>query len=129
MDFTEITKKTGSIIAKIKNNNKLVEELNKKFNPTFVEIIENLQKTDKTLCQLLMVWYMNTYSIDEDELNNIVEKYKDKTIKKQTKPKYVLESGCGNTSGWLYNGGCSGGYGTIHIDSGCGGSSSSRGGC
>lgn len=112
MDFTEITRKTGSIIAKIKNNNKLIAELNKQFNPTFVEIIESLQKTDKTLAQLLMVWYMNTYSVNEDDLNNIVDKYKDKTIKKSSK---------------CYWGGC--GSSDYMDDSGCGSSPSSRGGC
>lgn len=127
MDFTEITRKTGSIIAKIKNNNKLIAELNKQFNPTFVEIIESLQKTDKTLAQLLMVWYMNTYSVNEDELNNLVDKYIDKTAKKLPKARHVAESGCGNTSGWLYGGGCS--SSDYMDDSGCGSSTSSRGGC
>lgn len=123
MEITNLTKNIGEIIAKIKNNNKLVEELNKSFNPTFVEIIESLQKTDPTLAKMLMVWYMETYSIDDKRLNDIVNKYQ---VKKKVKPHYVLESGCGNTSGWLYSGGCSS---SNYIGgSGCG-SSSRIGGC
>lgn len=125
MEITNLTKNIGEIIAKIKNNNKLVEELNKSFNPTFVEIIESLQKTDPTLAKMLMVWYMETYSIDDKRLNDIVNKYQ---VKKKVKPVYVAESGCGNTSGWLYGGGCGSSSVSRSYSGGCG-SSSRSGGC
>lgn len=128
MDLTNVTRTIGDTIAKIKNNNKLIEELNKKFNPTFVEIIESLQKTDPTLAKMLMVWYMETYCIDDKELEDIVSKYQKKPKKTTSKPSYVAESGCGNTSGWLYSG-CGAPTRKIHIDSGCGSTSRSDSHC
>lgn len=130
MDITNLTKTIGDTIAKIKNNNKLVDELNKAFNPTFVEIMENLQETDPTLAKMLMVWYLDTYSLDKNKLNKLVANYQDKK-KTQSKP-FVLESGCGNTSG-IYGGGCSDSdsgfqWRRNRSSSGCG-SSSSSGGC
>lgn len=129
MNLTDITKQMGNIIANIKNNNVLVDELKTKFNPTFVEIMENLQETDPTLAKMLMVWYTETYTIDESELVNLVNKYQiKKKTKRESKPTYVVESGCGNTSGWFY-GGCGSSAGSRSYSGGCGYSSSNSGGC
>ena len=107
MDFTNLTKTIGDTIANIKNNNKLVDELNKKFNPTFVEIIESLLKTDQTLAKMLMVWYMENYSIDNDQLTKLVNKYQ---VKKTSSNTYngcgSSNGGCGYSSGRSYSGGC-----------------------
>ena len=114
MGLTDFTRTIGDTIAKIKNNNKLIDELNKKFNPTFVEIIENLQKTDPTLAKMLMVWYMETYSIDDKELETIVNKYQKKPKKTRETSHYTFEdytcgssrsSGCGSTY-YSSSGGC-----------------------
>ena len=134
MNLTSITKDIGNTIARIKQNNQLIDELNKQFaNPTFLEILEDAKKTNSVLATMLMLWYKEKYfdgkndepSTIYDELIATLAEEKPKQ-KKKTKPHYVLESGCGNTSGWLYGGGC--GSSDYMDDSGCGGSSS-RGGC
>lgn len=131
MSFTDFTKNIGDTIAKIKNNNKLIDELNKRFNPTFVEIMESLQKTDPTLAKMLMVWYTETYTIDESELVNLVDKYQvKKKVKRESKSTYASSGGCTNPSWESYGGGCgSSSVSSGYSGGGCGYSSSSRGGC
>ena len=101
MDLTNITRTIGDTIAKIKNNNKLIEELNKKFNPTFVEIIENLQKTDPTLAKMLMCWYMETYCIDDKELDALVSKYQKKPRKVSSSSSKTYSSSGGCNAPWV----------------------------
>ena len=43
INLTDITKNIGNTIAKIKNNNELITELNKAYNPTFTEILEDVK--------------------------------------------------------------------------------------
>lgn len=106
MDLTNITRTIGDTIAKIKNNNKLIEELNKKFNPTFVEIIENLQKTDPTLAKMLMCWYMETYCIDDKELDALVSKYQKKPRKVSNSSSKTYSSSGGCDAPFASSGGC-----------------------
>lgn len=132
MDLTSITKNIGNTIARLKQNNQLIDELNKQYaNPTFLEILEDAKKTNSVLATMLMLWYEQKYSTNNvqssiyDELIENLELEEQKKQKKKAKPRYVLESGCGNTSGWMYSGGC--GSSNWSNDSGCG--SSSSGGC
>ena len=131
MSFTDFTKYIGDTIAKIKNNNELIDELNKRFNPTFIDIMESLQKTNPTLAKMLMIWYNETYTIDESELANLVNKYKvKKKTKRESNHTYATTGGCDGPS-WDSNGGC--GSSSINAGyyngGGCGYSGSSRGGC
>lgn len=98
--FTGITKNVGLIAAKIEDNNLLISELNKKYNPTFLEIIKELQKSkdDSVLLALLLTWYINKYSVDESELNKIMNKIRNEAIDisglySKRKP---MKSGCSN---------------------------------
>ena len=132
MDLTNITRTIGDTIAKIKNNNKLIEELNKKFNPTFVEIIENLQKTDPTLAKMLMCWYMETYCIDDKELDALVSKYQKKPRKTSSNSSKTYSSSGGCNAPYASSGGCNDAdsgflWRRIRSSGGCG--SSSSGGC
>lgn len=133
MDLTAITKNIGNTIARLKQNNQLIEDLNKQCaNPTFLEILEDAKKTNGVLATMLILWYEQKYSNNVqssiyDELMDNLELEEQKKQKKKSKPRYVLESGCGNTSGWMYSGGC--GSSSWKNDSGCGSSSSSSGGC
>ena len=113
MDLTGITKQIGDVVAKIKNNNKLIDELNTRYNPTFVEILEDLKDTDSTLAAMLTFWYMNKYSIDESKLDMIMDDIRkqydlstNSTTKKKSGtrkpsiPSYSsYDSGCGNNGG------------------------------
>lgn len=137
MDLTNITKQIGDVIAKIKNNNKLIDELNTRYNPTFVEILEDLKDTDGTLAAMLTFWYMNKYSINENKLDMIMDDIRRQydlstnTSKKKfgsrssSTPSYIYECSCGNNGGSI---GCGVSSSKRSYSSGCGGSSSS-GGC
>lgn len=81
-DFTNITKKLGSSFEKIKRHNKLIDETRKQYNPTFLEIMEELKNDDKTLFNMMMVWYMSKNSIDDHDdiyatVENIIKKTQD----------------------------------------------------
>ena len=132
MDLTNVTRVIGDTIAKIKNNNKLIEELNKKFNPTFVEIIENLQKTDPTLAKMLMCWYMETYCIDDKELDALVSKYQKKPKNALSGSSKTYSSSDGCNGHYAFSGGCNDAdsgflWSRNRSSGGCG--SSSGGGC
>lgn len=104
MELTALTKNIGTIIAKLKNNNRLIEELNKCYNPTFVEILEDLKDTDETLATMLSLWYMKKYSVNDAKLQSVINEIKsdfkiNDTPKKKTMTYY--DSGCG--SGSTYN--------------------------
>ena len=100
IDFTTVSKNIGSLIAQLKNNNKLIDELDKLYNPTFVEILEDLQENDKTLATMLLMWYCNKYDQREDEMDKLISKLKGKTtkVKPASIPTYI-SSGCGNNGG------------------------------
>ncbi len=101
MELTALTKNIGTIIAKLKNNNRLIEELNKCYNPTFVEILEDLKDTDETLATMLSLWYMKKYSVNDAKLQSVINEIKsdfkiNNTPKKETMTYYY--SGCGSGS-------------------------------
>jgi len=80
---------------------------------------------------MLMVWYTETYTIDESELVNLVNKYQVKTkAKRESRSTYSSSGGCTNPSYDSYGGGCgSSSVSSGYSGGGCGYSSSSRGGC
>ena len=131
MNLTDITKNIGNTIAKIKNNNELITELNKAYNPTFTEIMEDVKDSDPTLAALLMFWYHKKYSeSDLDKLTTNIRKQfglKDK-VKKEIVYTPVSSGGGGCTDN-DYSGGCGssssrrrtysyGGCGSSYEDSG-----------
>jgi len=105
MNLTSLTAMIGDTIAKIKNNNKLIDELNKRYNPTFLEIMEDIKDSDKTLANLLMLWYIDRYSVDTSKLEKVMDDIrKEYGLKEKVKTKTVYTStGGGCTSG---SGGC-----------------------
>lgn len=100
IDFTTISRNIGSLIAQLKNNNKLIDELNKVYNPTFVEILEDLQENDKTLATMLLMWYCNKYDEREIKMDELISKIKtEKSSKIKSSKTYSYNSGCGNNGG------------------------------
>ena len=126
IDFTTVSRNVGSLIAQLKNNNKLIDELNKLYNPTFVEILEDLQENDKTLGTMLLMWYCNKYDEREIKMDDLIAKIKtEQFLKEKSKSSrtYSYSSGCGNNGGSI---GCgvtpkksSGGCGSSYNDSHC----------
>jgi len=134
MDLTNITRNIGNTIARLKQNNTLIDELRNQYNnPTFLEILEDAKENNGILAAMLMLWYDQKYpdtlsdTNDIDKMINYLKNKKAKETKSKKKPHYVLESGCGNTSGWLYSGGC--GSSDYINDSGCSGGSGYMSGC
>jgi len=102
IDFTTVSRNVGSLIAQLKNNNKLIDELNKLYNPTFVEILEDLQENDKTLGTMLLMWYCNKYDEREIKMDDLIAKIKtEQFLKEKSKSSrtYSYSSGCGNNGG------------------------------
>lgn len=102
--FTGITKNVGKIIANIQENNKIFDELNKKYNPTFVEIIDELKEEDNSLLlALLYDWYRRRNNLDfnqvKKELDEMRElnsdEYKEKRLRETFKKRKFSSSGCG----------------------------------
>ena len=111
--FTNITKKAGNVLEQIRRNNKLLESNRKQYNPTFLEIMEELQKDDKTLASMLLFWYMQRHSTNDLEFNKIVNEIESEMSKlgliqtgdvciggscgsiKQKKQKHSYSCGCG----------------------------------
>ncbi len=107
MNLTSLTAMIGDIIAKIKNNNKLIDELNKRYNPTFLEIMEDIKDTDKTLANLLMLWYIDRYSVDTSKLEKVIDDIrKEYGLKEKVKTKIVYNSTSGGCTDDEYSGGC-----------------------
>lgn len=109
MNLTSLTAMIGDIIAKIKNNNKLIDELNKRYNPTFLEIMEDIKDTDKTLANLLMLWYIDRYSVDTSKLEKVLDDIrKEYGLKEKVKTKIVYTSTSGGCTDddYDYSGGC-----------------------
>lgn len=107
MNLTSLTAMIGDTIAKIKNNNKLIDELNKRYNPTFLEIMEDIKDTDKTLANLLMLWYIDRYSVDTSKLEKVMDDIrKEYGLKDKVKTKIVYNSIGGGCTDDEYSGGC-----------------------
>lgn len=79
--FTNMTKKTGNVLEQIRRNNKLLDSSRKQYNPTFLEIMEELQKDDRTLAAMLMFWYMQRHSVNDMEFNKIVNEIESEMYK------------------------------------------------
>ena len=108
--ITHFAKGIGNAVAKVKSNNLLIEELRKKYNPTFSEIMEILEVEDPTLATMLMLWYNKKYHFDELD-PKVIEKEFGVNKKEVPKKKYIT-GGCGYT---MYsNGGCGDDYSDDH---------------
>ena len=113
MNLTSLTAMIGDTIAKIKNNNKLIDELNKRYNPTFLEIMEDIKDTDKTLANLLMLWYIDRYSVDTSKLEKVLDDIRKEygikeKVKTKTKTVYTSIGGGCTDNDYDYSGGCGG---------------------
>jgi len=98
--ITQFTKSIGNAIAKIKSNNLLIEELRKKYNPTFSEIMEILEVEDPTLATMLMLWYNKKYNfLDAKEIEKELDIKKKESPKTKSYTLYSYSSGCGNNGG------------------------------
>ena len=125
MNLTNITRDIGKTIARLKENNKLIEELNQQYaNPTFVEILEDVKETNGILAAMLMLWYDQKYNAvsltQTADINKMIDYLKNKKPKekKSSRIEYV-DDGCGSP----YGGGC----GIYSSSGGCG--SPYSGGC
>lgn len=75
LNFSDLARKMGNSLEKIKRRNKLIDETRKQYNPTFLEIMEELKNDDKTLFNMMMVWYMSKNSIDNyDDIYDSIKK-------------------------------------------------------
>ena len=95
--ITKLTSQIGSVLAEIRQRNQLIEEAQKLSNPTFVDIITELEKEDKTLCNMLLLWYCQKYlenPIDLDELFNKIK------VVTKTKQKCYEPDDCGGWRGY-----------------------------
>ena len=137
--FTGITKSIGTAISKVKSNNTLLEELNKKYNPTFIDIVDDLtEKGDTILLSLLYQWYTKNLGIDPANIETELESIKlrnskeyQEMIERQIKKFKSSSGGCGSSSDY-YNSGCGSpsNYYRPHYNSGgCGSSYSNDSHC
>lgn len=94
--LTSFTTHIGNILAEIKQKNKLIEEAKKTYNPSFIEIIEELEKDDKTLCNMLVLWYGQKYLDNPIDIDDIMTSIKPK--KKKETIYYDYSCGCGSLS-------------------------------
>lgn len=94
--LTRLTSQIGNVLAEIRQRNELIEKAQKMSNPTFMEIITELEKDDKTLCNMLLLWYCDKYLNDPVDMDAIVEDLK-KVIKTK-KPRPSFGGGCGASS-------------------------------
>ena len=97
--LTNMTKKTGRVLEQISRNNKLLDANRKQYNPTFLEIMDELQKDDKTLATMLMFWYMQRHSANDIEFNSLVNKMEHETKmflqSQKNSNNYTASCGCG----------------------------------
>lgn len=74
--LTDLTKKIGETIAKIQVNNKLLEDLQKKCNPTFLEILDDVKDNNPSLAASLLLWYGNKYKVNNSEIIKLLDSLK-----------------------------------------------------
>lgn len=94
--ISKLTSQIGNVLAEIRERNKVIEAAQKRSNPTFMEIIEDLEKDDKTLCNMLLLWYCNKYLEDPVDMDAIVEDLKKVIKTKKARPSFG--GGCGTSS-------------------------------
>lgn len=140
MDFTKITKNVGGFLAKLISHNELLEEMHKVYNPTFIEILDDVKDNNQTLGSLLIYWYMNKYGINEDRLDESMKYLRESLYHEEKKEeqqkviyKYINDAGYNYTCGGSnkkytspscsydddYGYSCGGGYRTKHRDDRC----------
>lgn len=92
--ITNFVKGIGNAIAKMQSNNILIEELRKKYNPTFTEIMENLEDEDPTLATMLLLWYSKKTNFEVIDSKIIEDSFRLKKEKSKQKKGYIT-GGCG----------------------------------
>lgn len=91
-NLSQITAKIGSILSEIRQRNELIEEAQKIVNPSFLDIISELEKEDKTLCNMLILWYCQKYIDNPVDVDELFKKLK--TITKTKKRSSYISGGC-----------------------------------
>lgn len=92
--LTKLTSQIGAVLAEIKQRNKLIEEAQKLSNPSFMDIITDLEKDDKTLCNMLLLWYCQKYLDNPIDMEDLLGKIK-VTNNKKTSYSYPEPDSCG----------------------------------
>ena len=101
--LTSFTAQIGNVLSKIKERNRVLDDARRLSNPTFLEIIEELKEDDRTLCNMLLLWYSQKYldnPVDIDKLFENAKSFKNK----ENKQKYY-DAGCGGSE-LVYGGAC-----------------------
>ena len=115
--------------------------MHKVYNPTFIEILDDVKDNNQTLGSLLIYWYMTKYGINEDRLDESMKYLRESLYheeKKEEQPKviykYINDDGYNYTCGGSnekyssascsydddsYDYSCGGGYRTKHRDDRC----------
>ena len=81
--LTSFTSQIGNILSKVRERNRVLDDARRLSNPTFLEIIEELKEDDKTLCNMLLLWYSQKYlddPIDYDALFDKINKLSEHKI-------------------------------------------------
>lgn len=105
--LADLAKLIGENLDKLRYNNKLIEAQRKIVNPTFLEILEELNKDDEVLAASLMNWYLNKYGksiVDDKELSKAILS---SMVESKAKSSYDNDDdySCGSFGGWA-NGRC-----------------------
>jgi hypothetical protein len=101
--LADITKVIGKNLANLRYNNQLIEAQRKLVNPTFLEILEELNKDDEVLAASLMNWYMNKYG---KNLGSDIELTKLILEKSENKNVSSLSFGASCGDDWYHNDRC-----------------------
>lgn len=96
--LSKLTSQIGAVLAEIRQRNQLIEEAQKLSNPTFVDIITELEKEDKTLCNMLLLWYCQKYLDNPIDLEELFKKIQIVSKTKTASSSYVEDDGCGGYS-------------------------------
>lgn len=97
--LTDLAKILGSNLANLRYNNKLIEEQRKIVNPTFLEILEQLNEDDELLAASLMNWYMKKYEKYLDKNSDLSKLIFEQFEKKQQRSSSYSSCGC-DSCGW-----------------------------
>lgn len=103
--LANITKIIGDNLANLRYNNQLIDAQRRLINPTFLEILEELNKDDEMLAASLMNWYMNKYGncigSDKELAKLLLEQSTEKT-----KSETYYGASCGDDEDWYHNDRC-----------------------
>jgi len=98
--LTKLTSQIGNVLAEIRQRNQLIEEAQKLSNPTFVDIITDLEKEDRTLCNMLLLWYCQKYLENPIDIEELFDKIKVVTKTKTPSYSYEPDDCCGGCDGY-----------------------------